>query len=428
MNRATLLLADGTRFDGGDRRRPGMALGEAVFYTGMTGYEEALTDPSYAGQILTFTYPMIGNYGVSRHRLAAPARVRGRRGDQAPGAHIRRTIAAKSTWVRGSTRKVCARSSASTRARITIALREHGTIWAALAVGDEALARVERELSDYARAAYDQRTRRGVADAYTPRREALGTGARARRADRLRRQARDPPRARTRSGARVTVLPYDAPAEQVLRAASPTRSSSRRAPAIRPNCGDTVEVLRELVGRCRSSACAWGTSCSRWRCGAQTYKLPYGHRGGNQPVKDLVRGAVIVTAHNHGYAVDGATLAGRARSDDDQPQRRHERRLPPPHAADRGGAVPSRSVARTVRRARPLRSWLERSSSGFAFGESVASALAEPPSVLRWCSRSWHRRARRRACGRCACAIFPCALTARACTSTSRFTWRSTYT
>jgi carbamoyl-phosphate synthase small subunit len=62
---AALFLADGSRFDGRALGVEGIALGEAVFYTGMTGYEEALTDPSYAGQILTFTYPMIGNYGIS---------------------------------------------------------------------------------------------------------------------------------------------------------------------------------------------------------------------------------------------------------------------------------------------------------------------------------------------------------------------------
>jgi len=66
LKRAVLLLADGTRFDGDGLGPAGTALGEAVFYTGMTGYEEALTDPSYAGQILTFTYPLIGNYGISR--------------------------------------------------------------------------------------------------------------------------------------------------------------------------------------------------------------------------------------------------------------------------------------------------------------------------------------------------------------------------
>src|ERR1700722_16992893 len=65
MNRALLVLADGTRFEGAGLETTGTALGEAVFFTGMTGYEEALTDPSYAGQILTFTFPMNGNYGIS---------------------------------------------------------------------------------------------------------------------------------------------------------------------------------------------------------------------------------------------------------------------------------------------------------------------------------------------------------------------------
>ena len=70
--KAALFLADGSRFDGEALGFEGIALGEAVFYTGMTGYEEALTDPSYAGQILTFTYPMIGNYGISGEAAQYP--------------------------------------------------------------------------------------------------------------------------------------------------------------------------------------------------------------------------------------------------------------------------------------------------------------------------------------------------------------------
>src|SRR3984893_1235263 len=77
MHRAALLLADGTRFDGAGIGPEGTSTGEAVFYTGMTGYQEALTDPSYAGQLLTFTYPMIGNYGISasasQHQTACVA-------------------------------------------------------------------------------------------------------------------------------------------------------------------------------------------------------------------------------------------------------------------------------------------------------------------------------------------------------------------
>ena len=80
--KASLLLADGSRYDGEGLSVEGVALGEAVFYTGMTGYEEALTDPSYAGQILTFTYPMIGNYGVCGESIAAQSCLRRRRRHQ----------------------------------------------------------------------------------------------------------------------------------------------------------------------------------------------------------------------------------------------------------------------------------------------------------------------------------------------------------
>ena len=133
-NRAALLLADGTRFDGEGLSATGIALGEAVFYTGMTGYEEALTDPSYAGQILAFTYPLIGNYGVSgtvaQHPHACVA-----------GAVIKHLARHPShydskqdlgSWL--DAQGVRTIVGIDTRA-LTIALREHGTIAAALAVG-----------------------------------------------------------------------------------------------------------------------------------------------------------------------------------------------------------------------------------------------------------------------------------------------------
>src|SRR5579871_4039154 len=92
--RAALFLADGSRFDGEGLGFEGLALGEAVFYTGMTGYEEALTDPSYAGQILTFTYPMIGNYGISgvvaQYRRACVAGTVIKQISQRPSHHLSR--------------------------------------------------------------------------------------------------------------------------------------------------------------------------------------------------------------------------------------------------------------------------------------------------------------------------------------------------
>ncbi|MBV8223232.1 MAG: carbamoyl phosphate synthase small subunit, partial [Candidatus Eremiobacteraeota bacterium] len=153
MNRvAALFLADGSRFDGQGLQFEGLALGEAVFYTGMTGYEEALTDPSYAGQILTFTYPMIGNYGISgsaaQYGRACVAGTVIKQIAYHPSHHLSKVDLP--SWL--DAQRVPALIGADTRA-ITIALREHGTIWAALAVGEAALERAERALSEFVRAA-----------------------------------------------------------------------------------------------------------------------------------------------------------------------------------------------------------------------------------------------------------------------------------
>jgi carbamoyl-phosphate synthase small subunit len=304
MNPATLLLADGTRFEGEGLAATGIALGEAVFYTGMTGYEEAITDPSYAGQILTFTYPLIGNYGISGtasqhpHPCVAGAVIK----------HLARRpshYAAKSdlgSWL--DVNGVRTIVGIDTRA-LTIALREHGTIAAALAVGEDAIASVEAELARYAREATTQGLVASVADAYTQG-ERIGTGRKhvvlldcgVKRAI---------IRELTALDARVTVLPYTATSAQVL-AEKPDGLVVSPGPGDPQDLAGTVDTLRGLIGKMPIFGVCLGHQMLALACGAKTYKLPYGHRGGNQPVKDLVHDEVLVTAHNHGYAVDGATL------------------------------------------------------------------------------------------------------------------------
>src|ERR1700736_3437178 len=188
---------------------------------------------------------------------------------------------------------------------LTIALREHGTIAAALAVGDEAIAAVDETLRHYVLGATTKGLVATVADAYRSG-ETVGTG---------RKHVvlldcgvkRNIIRDLTALDARVTVLPYGAARADIL-AENPDAGVISPGPGDPRHLGDTVDTLRGLIGEKPLFGVCLGHQLLALACGAETYKLKYGHRGGNQPVKDLVHDEVIVTAHNHGYAVKNDSL------------------------------------------------------------------------------------------------------------------------
>lgn len=300
---AALFLADGSRFEGRGLDTDGLALGEAVFFTGMTGYEEALTDPSYAGQLLTFTYPMIGNYGISgqaaQYGRACVAGAIIKHLARHPSHYaLKESLAA---WLEAQ--RIPTMIDADTRA-ITIALREHGTIWAALAVGEEAAAEAPNRLATFARSANTL----GLVPSVVPRVEQIvgpEGGPHVTLVDCGVKRAilRD----LLALGVRVRVVPYDASAASIL-------AEDPAAVLVSPGPGDPMDLvatqgtLRELIGSVPLYGVCLGHQLLALALGAKTYKLPYGHRGGNHPVKDLLRNEVLLTAHNHGYAVDSATL------------------------------------------------------------------------------------------------------------------------
>jgi carbamoyl-phosphate synthase small subunit len=301
--RAALFLADGSRFDGEGLAFEGLALGEAVFYTGMTGYEEALTDPSYAGQILTFTYPMIGNYGISgsasQYGRACVAGTVIKQIAYHPSHHLSKIDLP--AWL--ESQRIPTFVGADTRA-ITITLREHGTIWAALAVGTEALENAEHALSEFVRNAGTAGLVPSVATAEPfavgsakgPRVVVIDCGVK-----------RAILRQLEALGARVEVVPYNASEGEIL-AGDPDAVIISPGPGDPTDLSGTIDVLRGLLGRKPLYGICLGHQLLALACGGRTYKLPYGHRGGNQPVMDLLAGEVIVTAHNHGYAVDADSL------------------------------------------------------------------------------------------------------------------------
>ena len=294
-------------------------MGEIVFTTSMSGYQEAMTDPSYAGQLIAFTYPQIGNYGVSPaamesdgvHARAAIMREAVDR-DDAPGA--------QTGWCRWLTdHGVAAISDLDTRALVRH-IREAGSMRGGVFPGSVAPARA-RELID----AEPTMTGRDLAREVTPAQTIV-----------LAPTAHDPERAGVRiamidTGVKRSILENlrsrgvtvelhpcsDGPA--ALRASDPDAIFLACGPGDPAALDYVVDTVRELVGKLPVYGICMGHQLLSRAVGLQTYKLPFGHHGANHPVKDLTTGRTEITSQNHGFAVVGP---GGARTiDDDRPVR-----------------------------------------------------------------------------------------------------------
>jgi carbamoyl-phosphate synthase small subunit len=279
-----LVLEDGTVLPGRSVAAPGVAAGEACFTTAMAGYVEAVTDPSYVAQVLCFSYPLIGNYGVDEERMESE-RV------QCEGVVARTIRPAFAAWL--AAQGVVALADVDTRALVR-RIRDGGVLRCALgeAAPEELLARALAEPPIDGR---PLERRVGTEEPY-----AVGQGPRVTLLDLG--SKRSIPKRLAACGLEVVVVPGHFDADRIL-------ETRPRAVLVGNGPGDPavlagpIQAVRELLGRVPLFGICLGHQLLGLALGMETFKLPFGHRGANHPVQDLRSGRVLVTSQNHGYAV-----------------------------------------------------------------------------------------------------------------------------
>jgi carbamoyl-phosphate synthase small subunit len=318
--KAILALENGTWYEGESAGAAGQTGGEVVFNTAMTGYQEVLTDPSYSGQIVTMTSPEIGNYGIADEDGES-------RGPKVAGFIIRDQSPMASNWRADSTLReylvrhnIVAISDVDTRA-LTRVLRSTGVMRGIIATGDVD----PRELVEAARALppmegsdlvlgvtcdapFDWEPEQSPSDEFSPEPERRRSGRPLRVAAYDYGMKWNILRRFSAHGCDVRVFPATTPAAELL-ATSPDGVFLSNGPGDPAVLDYAVNNARELVkADVPTFGICLGHQVLSLALGAQTYKLKFGHRGANHPVKELETGKVEITSQNHGFAVDPKTL------------------------------------------------------------------------------------------------------------------------
>ncbi len=298
QKKAKIALEDGTVFNGFSFGAPGTRTGEVVFNTSMTGYQEILTDPSYKGQIVTMTYPLIGNYGVNTEDIESRLLA-------VEGFVVRECSRITSNWRSRSSlgryleeNGIIGIEGIDTRA-LTRRIRLQGAMKAAISTGDPDDRRLIRMAKDSPgligrdlvkevtcgkRFSWNRSGRYTVA--------VIDCGAKLNILRELQRH-----------GCRVIVVPAKTSAQDIL-ALKPDGLMLSNGPGDPAGVGYVVETVKKLIGRLPIFGICLGHQMLGLALGGKTYKLKFGHHGGNQPVKDLKTGKIDITAQNHGFCVD----------------------------------------------------------------------------------------------------------------------------
>jgi len=315
--KAILVLEDGSVYEGHSFGTEITAYGEVVFSTSMTGYQEMLTDPSYAGQILVPTYPLIGNYGINESDFES-------RQIQVRGFAVREYCSQPSHWQ--STRTlhefllaygIPGISGIDTRA-LTRRLRSVGVMMGILSsemtteeASKELKSLPKYDFTDFVHQVSTEKAYEWQSNESDD--QPLSLRAQRSNLNNLNIIVIDYGlkynilRILSQLGCQASAIPCTAPAEDVL-ALNPDGIVLSPGPGDPALLNDIADTVKDLIGRKPLMGICLGHQLIGKALGAQTFKLKFGHRGGNHPVRDLATGRVYITAQNHGYALDADTL------------------------------------------------------------------------------------------------------------------------
>jgi len=303
-DKAFLVLEDGTVYEGEPFGAPLSSFGEVVFSTSMAGYQEALTDPSFAGQILVMTYPLAGNYGINRFDVES-------RRIQVRGMVVREHCDIPSHWQSEMTLHeylseagIPGLSGVDTRA-LTRHLRMAG-VMAGVMTSDESPDEALRRLRDLP--CYGEIDFVPEISAASPYEWADGVESPAHHIVLMDLGVKfNIMRLLSRRGCRVTVVPCRTPSEDIL-SLKPDGVVLSPGPGDPAHLGYAVRAVSGLLGKTPVMGICLGHQVLGAAFGAKNFKLKFGHRGANHPVRDLATGRFYITAQNHGYALDPDTL------------------------------------------------------------------------------------------------------------------------
>lgn len=294
MAKRLLILEDGTIFEGEAFGADCDVTGEIVFNTGMTGYQESITDQSYNGQILTFTYPLVGNYGINRddHESILPT---------CKGVVVYEWARRASNWRNQMTldeflkaKNIPGIAGIDTRA-LTKLIRKHGTMKATLANTGDSI----EHLQDQLRATVlptDNIAQVSTKTAYP----APGVGKNVVLVDfGLKHSIL---RELAKRKCNITVVPYDTSAEEIL-TLNPDGVMLSNGPGDPDDVPEVLDMIRAVQGKIPLFGICMGHQLFAKANGAKTYKMPFGHRGFNHAVREIATGRVDFTSQNHGFAV-----------------------------------------------------------------------------------------------------------------------------